>query len=123
MPLSKGLEKFRILCCDCAIDLQTLVGPVANPVAVVQIGMTGITVPDERFMVAPARADRSSPACMTCVFGTDMSTVEKVRLFRLIDSRRDVPQSVLVRVHEAMARRDVARWTDSHQAEAGAARM
>ena len=122
-PMSKVFEKLRILRCDRAVDLQTFVSPVANPIAVVQVGMTGITVPDESFVVTSARADRLGPARVAVVFGTDMSAIEEVRLFRAIDSSGDVSQSVLVRVHEPMARRDVARWTDSDQSEARAARM
>src|SRR5262245_23227321 len=121
--MSKVFEKRRVLRCDRAIDLQAFVGPVADPVAVVQVGMTGITVPDERFMMTAARADRPGPAGVAGVFGTDMSTIEKVRLFRPIDSRRDVAQRVMIRVHEAMAGRDIAGWTDSDQSQPRATRV
>ena len=94
--MSKVFEKLRILRCDRAVDLQTFVSPVANPIAVVQVGMTGITVPDESFVVTSARADRPGPARVAVVFGTDMSAIEEVRLFRAIDSSGDVSQSVLV---------------------------
>src|SRR5262249_1124628 len=112
--MSKIFEKRRVVRCNRAIDLQTLVGPVADPVAIMQIGMTGIAVSDERLMVTSAGADRPSPACVAGVFGADMSAIKKGCLFRPIDSLGDVSQSVLVRIHETMTRRYVARRTDAY---------
>ena len=84
------------MCGDCAIDVQTGIGPVANPIAVVQVRVTGIAIAHERFMMAPSGADRARPASMAIVFGVDMSAVEKVGLLFAIDSGGDVAQRVRV---------------------------
>ena len=48
---------------------------------------------------------------------------KKIILFRFVDARRDVAQRVRIGIDEAMARRDIARWSDADQTEPRAARV
>src|SRR5206468_11632578 len=107
---------------DCAIDSKTCIGPVADPIAVVEVGMTGVAVTDVRFVMAAAGAKRAGPAGMTIGFRIDMPAAQKVFLLLPVDTGRDVSQSMAIGIDNTMTRRNVARRPDSAQAKGGHAR-
>src|SRR5438094_6889662 len=102
---------------DCAVDSQTRIGPVADPIAVMEVGMTGVAVTDVRFVMAAAGAKRAGPAGMTIVFGVDMPAAQKIFLLIPVNTGRDVPQGMAIGIDKAMTRRNVARRPNSNQAE------
>src|SRR5207247_8857528 len=94
---------------DCAIDSKTCIGPVADPIAVVEVGMTGVAVTDVRFVMAAAGAKRAGPAGMTIVFRIDMPAAQKVFLLLPVDTGRGVSQSLAIGIGTTMPKRNVAR--------------
>ena len=70
----------RILSRDRAVDLQTGIGPVPDPIAVVQIGMAGVSVAHKRFVMAAAGAQRPRPARVAIVLRADVAAVEEIVL-------------------------------------------
>src|SRR5215831_12182040 len=88
-----------------------------------QIRMTGVSVADVRFVMAPAGAERAREAGVAIVLGIDVTAIEKSLLPGAIDSGRDIAERVGIGIDEAMAGRDIARRADAHQAKARAAGM
>ena len=105
------------------VDLQAGFSPVADPVAVMQIGVAGIAVAHECLVVAAARAQRTSPAAMAVVLGVDMTFFKEILLFAAIKAGRDMSKGMIVGIGETMTRRQVARRPDAEQSEARAARV
>src|SRR5262249_48818587 len=108
---------------DCTVDSQTCIGPPADPIAVVEVGMTGVAVTDVRFVMTAAGAKRARPAGMTIVFGIDVPAAQKVFLLVPVNTRRNVSQGMAIGIDKTMTRSNVARRPDSDQAKGGAARM
>jgi hypothetical protein len=48
------IKKRGILRRDGAVYLQALIGPAADPIAIMEIGMAGIAIADERLVMAAA---------------------------------------------------------------------
>ena len=101
--------------------METSIGPVANPVAEVQIGVTGIAVADKSFVMASAGAKRPGEAGVAIIFAADVTASQEGALLLAIDSGADVAKSMLVRVHETVAGCDIARGADADEAETSAA--
>src|SRR5215471_4311423 len=91
-----------------AVDAQAGVGPVANPVAVVQVRMTGVTVANVRFVVTAARAQRACPAGVTVVFRIDVAALEEISLFLPIKAGQDMTQGMRIGIDEPMTGRDIS---------------
>src|SRR5262249_40634445 len=108
---------------DRAVDSQAGVGPVANPIAIVKVRMTGVTVADVCFVMAAAGAQRSSPARVTVVLCVNMAAAQEVLLLLAVDPAGDVAQRVCVGVDETMTGSDVTRRTDADEAERRTTRM
>lgn len=98
-------------------------GPASNPSAVVKVGVPRIAVAHESFVMAAAGAKRASPTRVTVGLGLNVTAIKKSRLFFLVDAGKNTSQSVLVRVHKPMARRNVAGGTNADKSEARSARM
>src|SRR5438552_6369793 len=107
---------------DCAIDSKTCIGPVADPIAVVEVGMTGVAVTDVRFVMAAAGAKQAGPAGMTIVFRIDMPAAQKVFLLLPVDTGRDLSQSTPIGIDNTMTMRNSARRRNAEQAKGSAAR-
>src|SRR5262249_13698662 len=108
---------------DCAVDSQTCIGPVADPIAVVEVGMTRVAVTDIRFVMAAAGANPAGPPSVTIAFGSDMPSPATFLVLLPVDPGRDVSQSMAIGIDKTMTRCNVARRPDPHQAKGGAARM
>src|SRR5690242_13088496 len=108
---------------DSAVDLETGVGPAADPIAVVQIRVAGVAIAHVRFVMTAAGAHRARPTGVAICLRLDVAAREEIRLACAIQTRSDVPQPVRIGIDEAMARSNIARRPDAHQAEPGAARM
>ena len=106
-----------------SVDFETAAGPVPNPIAIVKIGMTRVSVTNKRFVVASAGAQRASPAGVTIVLGIDVAPPDKVRLFGAIDSSRDVPQRMGIGIDKPMAGRDITRGPHAQRSQPRSARM
>src|SRR5437773_265854 len=116
-PREKPGIAFRKL----AVDLQTRVGPPADPLAVVQVRALGGAVSHVRFVIAPARAQRPCPAAAAIGFVRDVVMFEERRLRAAIDAAPNRPQLVRVGARKPVAERDVAIGRDAEEAQSGAA--
>ena len=91
------IEKRGILRGDGAVDLQALIGPAADPIAVVKVGMTGIAVADEGLVMAAARAQSGrAQQFMAIVLGVDVSAGKEIVLFFPVDAGGHMTKDMLV---------------------------
>src|SRR5262245_27078490 len=97
-------QVFGIARSDLAIDPQADVGPAADPVAVVEIGVACIAVAHVGFVITAAGTDGARPASVALDFTAKVPAGDEVGLGGAIDARGDVPELVRVGVDEAMAR-------------------
>src|ERR1700733_11450968 len=102
------LKKCRVLCRDRAVNLQALISPVPDPVAVVEIGVAGVAVTHKCFVMAPAGTDRPGPAGVAIVLCANVPAVQEILLLCPVDAGCDVPQGVLVGIDKTMAGCDIA---------------
>src|ERR1700724_2807390 len=72
LPFGELLQKAWISGGDGAVDFKASVGPVPDPIAVVEIGMAGVAITDECFMMASSGAQWARPTRMAIVFGIDV---------------------------------------------------
>ena len=80
--------------------------------------MTGVSVSDKRFVMAPAGAQRARPAGVAIVLTVDVAAIEKIGLLWLsIHAGLDIAERVRVGIDEAVAGRDIARGADAHQTQ------
>ena len=96
LPFRELNEEAWIFSRQGPIDIQTSVRPVTNPVAEMQVGVAGITVAHEGFMVTAAGAQRTGETGVAIVLGADVTAIEKGRLLVAVNAGLDVAQSVLV---------------------------
>jgi len=61
-------------------------GPIPDPIAIVKVGMAGVSVTNVSFMVAAARAQRARPAGVAIVLGIDMAAAQKIGLLGAVDA-------------------------------------
>ena len=101
------IEKRGILRRNRAVYLQALIGPPADPIAIVEIGMAGIAIADERLVMASTGAKRPRPALMAVVLGIDISPGEEIILFFPVDAGGHITQDMLIGIDKAMAGRDI----------------
>jgi hypothetical protein len=52
-----------------------------------QVGMTGVTIPDVRFVMTAAGTQGARPASVTVVLGINVTASEKITLFLAVDTR------------------------------------
>src|SRR5271155_1922016 len=86
LPFGELLKKARISGGNGAVDFEASVGPVPDPIAVVEIGMAGIAITDERFMMASAGAQRARPTGRAIVLGIDVAAAQEISLLLAIDA-------------------------------------
>ena len=116
-PFREIIEERGIFFGERAVDLEAGVGPAANPVAVMKIGVAGVAVANEGFVMAAAGAERTRPAGVAIVLGVDIAAIEEGGLLCLVDAGGDVAEDVLVGIDEAVAGSDVAGRADAEQTE------
>ena len=63
----EAFQELRVLRGHGAVDAQAGIRPLADPVAVVEIGVAGVAVADEGLVMAAARAERPGPARLALV--------------------------------------------------------
>src|SRR5262249_33672447 len=80
LPFGELLKKLRVVRADGTVDTQTGVGPAADPIAVVQIGVAGVSVVDKRFVMAAAGAQWARPTGMAIVLTADVAAAQKIGL-------------------------------------------
>src|SRR3984885_472563 len=100
------IEERGILRRDGAVHFQALIGPGADPIAVVEVGMAGIAIANECLVMAAAGTQRPRPALMAVVLGINISPGKKSTLLLSVHPGSHVTQHMFVRVYEAMAGRD-----------------
>src|SRR5580698_8381041 len=110
------IEERGILRRDGAVHFQALIGPGADPIAVVEVGMAGIAIANECLVMAAAGTERPRPALMAVVLGIDISPGKKSVLLFSIHSGGHIAKNMFVGVHKAMAGRDIAGWTNTNHA-------
>src|ERR1051326_8254634 len=98
-------------------------GPVANPVAVVQVGVACVSITHECLVVTSSRAKRACPTRVAVILRVDVSPIQKILLFGSIHAGGNVTHAVCVRIHETVARRDISGWPDTNQPKSGTAGM
>src|ERR1700677_2042074 len=101
------IEERGILRRDGAVHVQALIGPGADPIAVVEVGMAGIAIANEGLVMAPAGAQRPGPTLMAVVLGIDISPGKESALLFSIHPGGHVTKHMFIRVDEAMAGRDI----------------
>src|SRR5678815_2075166 len=116
-------KEFRPLLCQRAIHFETRVRPRPDPFAVMQIRLRRRAVPRVRFVITPARAERTRPAGGAVGLVVDVMRLEERRLRGVIDAAEHTAELMAVGAGEAMAERDVAVGRHAEQTESGAARM
>src|SRR5213078_2644477 len=94
LPFGELLEKSRVLHAERAVDPQTRIGPRANPVTVMQVRMTGVSVVYVGLVMTTAGAQRARPAGVAIVFGVDVAALQEIGLLRAIDAGGDIPHGV-----------------------------
>src|SRR5437867_4218808 len=114
-------EKRRIPFGKLTVDLQTGVGPAADPLAVVQVRAPRRAVPHVCLVIAAARAQWTRPAPAAIGLLGDVMLFEEGGLRAAIDAVAHRPKLVRVRPGEPVAERDVAVGRHAEQAQSGAA--
>jgi hypothetical protein len=79
-----------------------------------QIGVTGISVPYKRFVVASTCAQRTRETTVTIVLAFDVAAIQERMLLGFVDAGIHVSERVRIGIHEPMARCDIARRSDAH---------
>src|SRR5262249_26568611 len=116
-------EKCGIALGQLAVNLQTDIGPTADPLTVVQIGPRGFTVASMRFVITPARTQRPRPAPTAIGLVRDVMLLEKRVLRGAVDPIAHGPKLVRVRASKPMTERHIPVRGNTHQAKAGATRV
>src|SRR5688572_8197487 len=80
------LQERGMLHGELAVDLETGVGPAADPLAVVQVGPGGVAVAGVRLVVTAAAADRAGPALAAVGLVGDVVIFEERRLLGAVDA-------------------------------------
>src|SRR5262245_14770719 len=122
-PLIEMIEKFRIARGDLAVHLQTDVSPSANPIAVMQVGVSRVAVSDIGFVITTARTDGPRPAGMAFGLAMDAAALKEIGLNVSVNACSEMTQFVCIGIDEAVAGRDVARRRHAQQPESRAAGM
>ena len=102
------IEERGILRRDGAVHFQALIGPGADPISVVEVGMAGSAIANECFVMAAAGTQRPRPALMAVVLGIDISPGKKSALLFSIHPGGHVTKNMFVGVDKAMAGGDIA---------------
>ena len=100
-------EKLRITGGDFTVDSQTNVGPSPNPVAVVQVGVSNVTITNLCLVVTAARTDRTCPAGVAFRFSADMAAFEEFLLRGMVNARGDVSQFMTIGIHKPVTRSNI----------------
>src|SRR5260370_944179 len=119
----KLFQVLRIAHGQLGVNLETRVGPSADPFAVVQIRMRGLAVARVGFVVAAAGAQGSRQALGAIRLGGDVMFFEEADLHQPVDAAAHGAQLVLIGTGEAVAQSHVAIGGDAHQSQARAARI
>src|ERR1700691_2854505 len=93
---------------DGAVYLQTLVGPGADPIAVVEVGVAGIAIANECLVMAAAGTERPRPALMAVVLGINVSPGKESVLLFSIHPGGHITKNMFIGVDKAMTGRDIA---------------
>lgn len=102
---------------DRAVDLKAGFRPSSNPVAIMQVCVAGLSVAHKGFVMASARAKRTSPAAMAFILRVDVAAVKKLFTLLFVDARRDMPESVLIGIDEPMARCNITRGSHTYETQ------
>src|SRR5688572_29474234 len=103
------LKKSRVELRNRAVNLETGIGPSANPVAVVQVRLVGGAESRVGLVITPAGAQRPRPARLAIGLVAHVVRLEKITLLRAIDAVPDGAELVVVRPGEAMTQRHISR--------------
>src|SRR5262245_41590319 len=106
-----------------AVYPQANIGPAANPVAIMQVRVTGVAVAHERLVIAAARAHGPRPARVALRLAGDVSALQETALHIAIHTRGDVSEPVRVGIDKTMARSDVTGRPNTDKTEPRAARV
>src|SRR5580658_8374172 len=101
------IEERGILRGDGAVHFQALIGPGADPIAVVEVGMAGIAIANECLVMATAGTQRPRPALMAVVLGINISPGKESTLLFSIHPGGHVTKHMFVGVDKAVAGRDI----------------
>ncbi|KAG5736166.1 hypothetical protein E4T56_gene7607, partial [Termitomyces sp. T112] len=121
LAFCKFFEEFGVLYRQRALNFQAGVGPFADPVAIMQIGVAGVAIADKGLVMASARAQRPRPARLARIFGADMALGQELALRLAINAAGDMAHHMAVGIGEAVAGREIARRRDAQQAQTRAA--
>src|SRR5580704_9146907 len=123
LPFGELLQKTWIFGRDSPVDFKASVGPVADPIAIVEIGVSRVPVTYKCFVMAATGAQRARPAGVAIVLGADVAAIQEIGLLVAIDAARYMSQRVNVGIDEPVAGSNVAGWSDTDQSQPRAAWM
>src|SRR5712692_2759512 len=102
-----GFDKAGVLFLQFHIDADTVLRPLPQEVAVVQVGKRAVTKLGVGFMVAAAAADPTNPAGLTHRFVLHVGAVEELVEALVLEPFLDVAVLMLLGTGEAMAKVDI----------------